>query len=284
MNEKRSGAIRKRVLRRAGMWLVLMIVWVMAEWPARAQNSAPNSQQETQRTAFDHFVIEGGFITWGILIPLSMLAFGLCIEHAIRIRRKKLLPDGLRLSVGEMLQQQRYKEVLEVTAADPSLLGAVLHAGLSQANGGLPAMERAMDEVLESRAAGLFRHIEYLNIIGNVSPMIGLFGTIYGMILTFTALVELGGTPDPKVLADGIAIALVTTFWGLVIAIPALAVFHLLRNRIDALLADCAVQAEELLYFFKPLGRGTLVIPGDRPAKSSSAVSTSVSAPVRPGA
>lgn len=130
-----------------------------------------------------------------------------------------------------------------------------------------------MDEVLESRAAGLFRHIEYLNIIGNVSPMIGLFGTIYGMILTFTALVELGGTPDPTVLADGIAIALVTTFWGLVIAIPALSVFHLMRNRIDALLAECAVQAEELLQFFKPLGRGSLVIPGDRAAKPAVAAS-----------
>ncbi len=222
-----------------------------------AQNTGAQ-QQVAETSAFDHFVRDGGMITYFVLLPLSMLTIGLCVDHFLHIRRGALLPDQLKITLGELIEQRKYKEVLEVTAQDPSLLASVLHSGLSQANSGLPVMERAMEEVMETRAASLFRRIEYLNIIGNVAPMIGLFGTVYGMIKTFSAIVELGGAPDPKALASGISIALVTTFWGLLVAIPALSVFHLMRNRIDGLLAECAVQSEQIIQFFKPLGRGTL--------------------------
>ena len=223
-----------------------------------AQSTAASQPQAAQTSAFDHFVRDGGMITYFILLPLSMLTIGLCVDHFLHIRRGALLPDQLKITLGELIEQRKYKEVLEVTARDPSLLAAVLHCGLSQANSGLPVMERAMEEVMETRAGSLFRRIEYLNIIGNVAPMIGLFGTVYGMIKTFSAIVELGGAPDPKALAAGISIALVTTFWGLLVAIPALSVFHLMRNRIDGLLAECAVESEQFILYFKPLGRGTL--------------------------
>ncbi len=225
---------------------------------AAAQDPGALQKQVSQTSAFDHFVRGGGVITYVILLPLSMLTIGLCVDHLVHIRRGALLPDQLKLTLGELIAERKYKEVLEVTAADRSLLATVLHSGLSRANSGLPVMERAMEEVMESRPASLFRRIEYLNIIGNVSPMIGLFGTVYGMIKTFSTIVEQGGSPDPKALAGGISIALVTTFWGLLVAIPALSVFHLMRNRIDGLLAECAVEAEGFIRFFKPLGRGSL--------------------------
>ncbi len=223
-----------------------------------AQNTGAAQQQAPETSAFDHFVKDGGMITYFILLPLSGLTVGLCVDHFLHIRRGALLPDELKLTLGELIEQRKYKEVLEVTAQDRSLLASVLHSGLSQANSGLPVMERAMEEVMETRAASLFRRIEYLNIIGNVAPMIGLFGTVYGMIKTFSAIVELGGAPDPKALAAGISIALVTTFWGLLVAIPALSVFHLMRNRIDGLLAECAVETEQFIQYFKPIGRSTL--------------------------
>ena len=94
------------------------------------------------------------------------------------------------------------------------------------------------------------RRIEWLNLIGNISPMIGLFGTVTGMIQAFYELVEIsaaGGVTNAAQLADAISLALVTTFWGLAIAIPALAAFAILRNRIDALAADCWLVADQLL-------------------------------------
>jgi biopolymer transport protein ExbB len=85
--------------------------------------------------------------------------------------------------------------------------------------------------------------------------MIGLFGTVYGMILAFHAIVQTGGNADPILLAGGISTALTTTFWGLVVAIPALAGYAVLRNRIDAYTTEATLVAEELLNHFRPKPR-----------------------------
>ncbi len=123
-------------------------------------------------------------------------------------------------------------------------------------------MERALEESLEDRSARLLRNIEYLNVIGNVSPMIGLFGTVYGMIRLFASIRAAGAIPEPAVIADDISIALVTTFWGLAVAIPALSAFAIFRNRIDVLTAECALTCEKVLAVFKP-GADS---PASRPA------------------
>ena len=109
-------------------------------------------------------------------------------------------------------------------------------------------MEQTSDELTTNR----LRRIEYLNVLGQVSPMIGLFGTVYGMILAFQAIVATGGNADPVMLAGGISTALTTTFWGLVVAIPALAGYAIVRNRIDAHTTEATLAAEELLNHFRP--------------------------------
>jgi biopolymer transport protein ExbB len=96
------------------------------------------------------------------------------------------------------------------------------------------------------------RPLEYLNVLGNIAPMLGLFGTVYGMIVAFQTLVEEGGSADPGKLAAGISTALVTTFWGLIVAMPALAAYALIRNKIDALTSEGILIAEELINTFKP--------------------------------
>ncbi|MCA9296982.1 MAG: MotA/TolQ/ExbB proton channel family protein, partial [Phycisphaerales bacterium] len=78
------------------------------------------------------------------------------------------------------------------------------------------------------------------------------FGTVYGMILAFQAIVMSGGNANPVLLAGGIGTALTTTFWGLVVAIPALAAYAILRNRVDELTTDAAITVERLLGPFRP--------------------------------
>ena len=109
-------------------------------------------------------------------------------------------------------------------------------------------LEQAATEVIARRV----RRVEILNVIGQVSPMIGLFGTVYGMILAFQSIVASGGNADPVLLAGGIGTALVTTFWGLIVAIPALAGYAALRGRLDASLAEAISEAETLLEKFRP--------------------------------
>ncbi len=113
-------------------------------------------------------------------------------------------------------------------------------------------MENGMAEMMEQETTHLLRKIEWLNILGNVAPMVGLFGTVWGMIDAFNQIVVKGGQPEPADLAGGISVALVTTWWGLIIAIPALAAYGSLRNRIDSLVAEIAVFAENLLRNIHP--------------------------------
>lgn len=206
----------------------------------------------TVMRVFDHFLVDGGAITWFILVPLSLATIALTVEYMISIRRQTFVPQDTFREIAERIDNKQYAEALTYTADEPSVLSAVVNTGLMESANGYAAMERAVEETLEYRSAKIMRKIEYLNVIGNISPMVGLFGTVYGMIGLFSSMRDAGGMPEPARLADDISIALVTTFWGLLVAIPALSVFALFRNRIDELTAECALATDRLLEPFKP--------------------------------
>ncbi len=133
-----------------------------------------------------------------------------------------------------------------------SYFSQVLRAGLSEASHGFAAVIRRLELTADELTTVRLRRIEYLNVLGQVSPMIGLFGTVYGMILAFSAIVASGGNADPILLAGGIGTALTTTFWGLLVAIPALAGYAIIRNKIDELTTEATRTAEELVNQFRP--------------------------------
>lgn len=128
------------------------------------------------------------------------------------------------------------------------MLGQAACAGIARLSAGRESARAAITEAVEEQATRLFRRIEYLNVIGNISPMIGLFGTVVGMINAFARIYSAGGgMPDAAKLAGDISVALITTFWGLLIAIPALSIFSLLRNRIDAFAAESMKLCDSLV-------------------------------------
>jgi len=187
---------------------------------------------------------------------LSVVAVALIIEHGITIRRVVLLPEMSVAQVKTMFDERRFREALEFCQNDPSFLSGVVHAGLVEAANGYEAMERAMGDAAEERTARLYRKIEYLNLIGNISPMLGLFGTVYGMMTAFAKIAAKGGKANPEDLAEGILLALYSTFVGLLVAIPALAAYAIYRNRVEQLSMEAALVAEELLANFKPSAGG----------------------------
>ncbi|MCK4660075.1 MAG: MotA/TolQ/ExbB proton channel family protein [Phycisphaerae bacterium] len=237
----------------------LLVVGVLIVAAQAFGQEGAGEQPTSVSKVFDHFVVAGGPITWFVLIPLSVATIALAIEHCLSIRRSMVIPEQCVEQLGELMEQKQYAKALEFTAEDDSMLSHVIHSGLSEASNGFDAMEQAMDDTIEERAARLMRKIEYLNVIWNVSPMIGLFGTVFGMIKLFASIGSFGGNLDAGQIADDLSIALVTTFWGLLVAIPALVIFSLFRNRIDVLTAECAVIAEGLVSVFKP---GTPPSPG----------------------
>jgi biopolymer transport protein ExbB len=208
----------------------------------------PPLDEVTTVSVFQHFVVYGGWITWFVLIPLSVLTIALAIHYLFTVRRGTQTPDALARTLKAGIQRGRVGEMLELTAGDDTMLGRAAFAGLSQVGSGRDAARAAIDEAVEERAMNLLRRIEYLNVIGNISPMIGLLGTVLGMIQAFSRIFAAGGgMPEAGKLAGDIAVALVTTFWGILIAIPALTAFALFRNRVDTYAAEVVKLCDGLL-------------------------------------
>ena len=241
------------MLRLTCLTLVLIVVLFMIfALPVTAQTELDEAMMRGPDIKyFDFFVVKGGPIAFGLIV-LSIVAIALTIEHGLSIRRATIVPPECAAYAQELIDDQNYLEAVRFTAEDPSMLGYVINGSLLQASNGFVAMERALEETLDERSARLFRKTEYLSIIGNISPMIGLLGTVTGMIMLFAEIHAADAFPGARIVADRIAVALITTFWGLAVAIPSLAIHAVFRNRIDVLTAECALTAERLLATFKP--------------------------------
>ena len=196
-----------------------------------------------------------GAIGW-LLWALSIVTVALIVQYLITVRRGNILPDVLREQIQGMFDNRQYREVIDLTETEPSFLSYVIHAALAEAAHGYPAMERAMEEAAEERTTRLLRSIEWLNLLGNVGPMLGLMGTVWGMILAFFKMVEKAGAVNAADLAGEIGVALVTTLLGLGVAIPALTIFSIMRNKIDALTSEAMMTSQELISAFRPAGKG----------------------------
>jgi biopolymer transport protein ExbB len=215
--------------------------------PQPAANAAPDS--------FFEIVFSGGPIGIAImlaLIALSMTALYLIVEQSLALRRAQVLPESLAEQVRQLMLAGRIGEARQACHDQPSLLGHVLHRGLGELEGGWPAVEEALEEALAEHAARLFRRVEYLSVLANLAPMLGLLGTVVGMVLCFREVASTQGNAGAGQLAEGIYQALVTTVAGLMIAIPSLAAFALLRNRVDQFIAEAAALAQQV---FAPLKR-----------------------------
>ena len=239
--------------------LTPLVALALAAAPAAAQDAGGSSY-------FDMFFRSGDPIGQGIiilLVLLSAVSIALAIKFFMQFRRASVVPPESQEQMRGMIAGKRYKDAIQYAQADESYLGQVTAAALNEASNGYAAMERAVEEAGDVQTTKMLRPLEYLNVLGQVSPMIGLFGTVYGMIVAFQKLVEAGGSPDPATLAAGISTALVTTLWGLIVAIPALAAYSIIRNRVDAFTSDGMLVAENIIAPFKPGRKSSSKSPDD---------------------
>ncbi|MSR17680.1 MAG: MotA/TolQ/ExbB proton channel family protein [Phycisphaerales bacterium] len=145
-----------------------------------------------------------------------------------------LLASVLNVSlIGWLRRRNSRASFMAVGKNSTSDLSRILRAGESARALGRDAVLAAAEVASEELFASRLRALEPLNILAQASPMVGLFGTVYGMILSFWSIATSGGNANPAILAGGIGTALVTTFWGLVVAIPALIAYASMRNTVD---------------------------------------------------
>ena len=195
-------------------------------------------------------VLSGGWVGLLILLllfALSISAAYLAFDQAMTLRRREILPDGLADRVRQALLTGRLADADAACRREPSVLSFVLLNGLGEIEFGWREVEKAVEDALAEQAARLMRRIEYLSVIGNIAPMVGLLGTVTGMIFAFQQVAGSQGAAGAGDLAEGIYQALVTTVGGLIVAIPSLGAFAICRNRVDALIAEAAYQTQHAL-------------------------------------
>ena len=189
-----------------------------------------------------------------VFMALSFVLVALLVMNLITASRNAVCPIQLVEGFENHLNEKRYQEAYELAKSDESFLGQVLSAGLAKLQSGYAQAIEAMQEVGEEENMKLEHRLSYMQLIGTISPMIGLLGTVQGMIQSFHVIATSPGSPKPADLAEGISRALFTTLIGLFIAIPAIAIYSILRNRVSRLVLEVGILSEGLMSRFENVG------------------------------
>lgn len=186
---------------------------------------------------------------------LSFVFVALIVMNFLSIRRQSIVPPELIANFDNLLNEKRYQEAYDLAKNDESFLGKVLAAGLAKLQDGYPQAIEAMQEVGEDETMKLEHKLNYIALIGTISPMVGLLGTVDGMVAAFQVIASSDTTPKPSQLAEGISMALITTLVGLWLAIPAIAIFGIFRNFLSRLVLEVGIHSERLMSRFQNVGK-----------------------------
>lgn len=194
---------------------------------------------------FIHIVKSVGFF-WVVLLPTSLWLVALVVLLSLDLRGSSSIPPGFVDEFTDIVNKRKFKEAFEMAKEDPSFLGRVLTAGMGRLQYGLEDAREAALNKLESIKSDKDQKNNYTAVIATLGPLLGLVGTVYGMIDSFMILGK-GGNPPASQLANGISHALAVTLVGVAIALPAIALNTFFRNRITQLSMDVGHVAEDLL-------------------------------------
>jgi biopolymer transport protein ExbB len=216
--------------------------------------------------SFLTWLIEASGIFGFILLLLSFVMVALIMMNVMQVRRDVMIPPDFVEDFEEKLTNKDYQGAYETAKNDESFVARVLASGLSKLNRGYEEAIEGMQEVGEDENMTLEHRLSYLALIGSVAPMIGLMGTVYGMILSFDKIANSATSPKPSELAEGISTALFTTLEGLTVAIPAMVAYSILRNRLSRYVLEVGMVSEGLMSRFSVVGKAQPPRGGAAPA------------------
>ncbi len=191
----------------------------------------------------------GGVIMWPIII-CSVLAMAITLERLWAYRRKRVVPEHLLPQIWKLYKKGKLDRERILAIRESSPLGRMLATGLVNLDNSREVMKEAIEEEGRQVVHGLERYLNALGTIASISPLLGLLGTVIGMIKVFTAITA-AGVGNPAVLAGGISEALLTTAAGLTVAIPTLIAHRYLTGRVEELaiaMEEQAIKMVEVLH------------------------------------
>jgi biopolymer transport protein ExbB len=181
-------------------------------------------------------ILKGGVFMYPIIF-CSIIALAVFLERLWVLRRKNILPDEFIRSVGELLRQEKVSEALFLCQGDTSSISNIFAAGLKSIGRGMWLVKEAVEDRGGREAVILEKRVGILATIANLTPLLGLLGTVWGMIKTFN-VISIQGVGDPAALSGGIAEALITTATGLCVAIPTLVCHRIIRDKAESLIFE----------------------------------------------
>ena len=219
-------------------------------------SSAPGSTQSSViKMLFGGSQLGNGVVV--VLLILSLASVYFIVEHSMTITRQRLIPRGVLDELERLIAHGEVHRAIQLCQSKDSysLATEVIHAGLDRYQNsefGFAEYRAAVEEAGEDQTGKLYRRTEALNVISAIAPMLGLLGTVLGMIESFNTIAAKEGMAQPQDLAGGIGEALITTFLGLMVAIPSMVALSYFRNKIDSLVSEAGKRVERIM---TPLGR-----------------------------
>lgn len=215
---------------------------------AQGQAPAPTEQRSTIADMFDYD--NAGLIGY-LIVVMSVVALALIIENFMNLKREKLAPPDMIDELEALFDEENFQEANELCEQEKNYLTRCVGAGLSKLGHPFETIQITIREMETEEAVKLFQKIGWLSLISAIAPMMGLFGTVTGMFVTFGTIAAAGGSVSPAILAKGIKMALITTIFGLTVAIPVGLCFFMLRNRVVRISTEVNAMVEDLFERFR---------------------------------
>ena len=215
-------------------------------------------------------IIEKGGIMMYPILFCSIMIVGIGIERAYNLRRKNIIDTEFLKNVRNHWNWEDVHLGLQMCNSYDNALSRILKTGLLRFGGKLDEIERAIEGAGQHEASLMNSNLRVLGAVANITPMMGLLGTVFGMIKAFDVISQ-SGTGNPGLVASGISEALITTATGMVVGIPALAMYHYFRGKIDRYvfeMEEISFQLVEELSYESVRNKKAEEIESDKPKKT----------------
>ena len=232
--------------------LVVLAVLAVFTVPGLAQEQAAGAAAAPgpESLTIASLIAKSGPIGWTI-IALSIVMLALVIENYVTLNREKLAPPELIDEIQSLFDEGQYQEAMELCENERNFFTRICAAGIAKIGHQFDVIQTSLQEMGDEEAIKLHQKVGWIAVLAAVSPMIGLLGTVSGMIGSFHTIATTAN-PTPSELAGGIYTALLTTLFGLMVAIPATAAFSFLRNRLVRSTIEIGAIVEDLFERFRP--------------------------------
>ena len=227
-------------------------VLAQEEKPVGDQGAA---QEEKPMESFLWWVIKNSGFIGAVIFVLSVYFVSVVGRMFWELRLEMAVPPEILSECENLLEQREFKVIYDLVKADDSYFSRVLTTGIVDLPNGLPEARESMERVGDSITAEMEKKISMLAVLGTLGPMIGLLGTLKGMIASFSVIARSDTQMKASAVAGGISEALLLTFEGVALSVPAIYFFALFKNRVTAISTAAMLQADQFIRHFAHAGR-----------------------------